>query len=886
MASWPRVAERGHACLPFLFSLLAALLAGASASVVRDWCPTQKAFHDSENTLMALEGKTIKAGATIYPPFSVLDESTGEWSGFDIEVFREVAKRGKFDVEFIRLNSPAENETWDDVLFTQGREMDIMCTWWGETFARKKRGIAFTYPILDQSLILATPIPKRVQRTFLEQFWVFLQPFSRSLWLTLLFGNLFTAIVVFILDPHIMLDAWTKSKGNRRMSENYYPTSGGMLNWCKYALVNISNFFYQGWVLGTTQVPYQYPRNPWIKLYLMSWTSVLIVSTAAYTAQLTSFLLIDSRPVDSIDNMDDVTDSGLPVCAGDNIPFVRNFFLNSAPSVPVVSIPTVDQAFPGIRNQECAAALAGKAELELLLAENQKCDMRIVGRTLKDVSGALAGDTSNCGSFVVQVIGGHVQQLAQEGLLENIWSTYITRPPECAWAKFQSARKEGQKNQLQLEALGGLFIIHAAFSFLALAGFSVQKFLQPKKVTSKDESFLEDSERGTPEGPLQKIAESSKSMKFSGIQMYGKQLTKSMASFGRVSTISKIGDSDCGVSPTGPSYTDPSHSGGGKKCSSEMPRGGPTAESAPSQWHVAVPPSALGSIKGKVSPEGGPKPPTPSPTEPSLFAQSSSQTPLKSSMAKQPSDVLPPKLGMRAVGFTPRGLETPAGAAQQALQAPHEQRGSARGVPGSPRSSLEASPAVTTNNNVLGTDDLIKLQDDLSRANSFSNLAAGSSPKHLGSSGGSQELGLGSNTSPAGSQEGENLLPSSMPDPAEHQSTSLGQAPSQDLGGIKLGRVSSRSRLSTSSAMAGLVPPTEQLEPHAPLLTPRASAALGLDPAEVPAASRLAEGGAGEAAGHPAQHVVKQQTLFAPEEDADAVKPFKLEEDDRESHAE
>jgi len=39
----------------------------------------------------------------------------------------------------------------------------------------------------------------------------------------------------------------------------------------------------------------------------------------------------------------------------------------------VVSIPTVDQAFPGIRNQECAAALAGKAELELLLAG--KCNM-------------------------------------------------------------------------------------------------------------------------------------------------------------------------------------------------------------------------------------------------------------------------------------------------------------------------------------------------------------------------------------------------------------------------------------------------------------------------------------------------------------------------------
>ena len=66
--------------------------------------------------------------------------------------------------------------------------------------------------------------------------------------------------------------------------------------------------------------------------------------------------------------MDDVTESGLPVCAVDNIPHNSNYFLNSAPSVPVVSIDTVDEAFPGIRNQDCAAALAGKSELQLLLA--------------------------------------------------------------------------------------------------------------------------------------------------------------------------------------------------------------------------------------------------------------------------------------------------------------------------------------------------------------------------------------------------------------------------------------------------------------------------------------------------------------------------------------
>lgn len=92
---------------------------------------------------------------------------------------------------------------------------------------------------------------------------------------------------------------------------------------------------------------------------------------------------------------------------------------------------------------------------------------------------------------------------------------------------------------------------------------------------------------------------------------------------------------------------------------------------------------------------------------------------------------------------------------------------------------------------MLSSGELMKLQDDLSRANSSSKLAAGSSPRQLGSSGGSQELG------------------------------------------------SSRSRLNTSSTMAGLVPPIEQ----------------------------------------------QQQTLIAPEQGADAVKPFKLEEDNKESHA-
>jgi len=65
---------------------------------------------------------------------------------------------------------------------------------WGETAARKRRNIDFSIPTIDTSLILAVPVPKPVTVAFKDQFWTFLAPFSRDLWLVVLFGILFTAI--------------------------------------------------------------------------------------------------------------------------------------------------------------------------------------------------------------------------------------------------------------------------------------------------------------------------------------------------------------------------------------------------------------------------------------------------------------------------------------------------------------------------------------------------------------------------------------------------------------------------------------------------------------------------------------------------------------------
>ncbi|KAF5843580.1 hypothetical protein DUNSADRAFT_12842 [Dunaliella salina] len=417
----------------------------ACLSALRDWCPEQLEISNSNNTQLqlALAGKKIICGAVVYPPFSIYNEETEAWSGFDIELFAEVARRGNFEYDIVKMDNPPEGETYDYILYGVGREMDMMCSWWGETAARKRRNIDFTIPTVDTSFILATPAPKPTQVPFKKQFWTFLEPFSRDLWLVLLFGIVFTALFLYVVDPNVAAvyqDSFEEA--GRRHTEDT-----GVVAAMRSSVHAVSNLFYQGWVLCTVQDPYQNMSSPWSKLYLMSWTGVLIVLLAAYTAQLTTFLIIELQSISSINNLDDLLRSGKPACAMTGVSFVRTFLKNSAPSLPIVPIKSIDEAFPAVREGRCGAALLGKSEVELMIADNERCDMRMVGR--EKYTKLPLGCLSNTGS------------------------------------------EEGTDRALSLEAVGGLFIIHAAVAFAAILGFSLQqlrKGMRPAEVHAEKES--------------------------------------------------------------------------------------------------------------------------------------------------------------------------------------------------------------------------------------------------------------------------------------------------------------------------------------------------------------------------------------------------------------
>ncbi len=117
----------------------------------------------------------------------------------------------------------------------------------------------FTIPTVETSLMLTTPTPKRVEVAFKEQFWTFLQPFSRNLWLVLLFGGVFTAIFMYFADPKTT-EPLTAVSGVKDRSGRY---DQGVLSILRHSLFSISNLFYQ--VKSPLQILHLYSR--WLILH-------------------------------------------------------------------------------------------------------------------------------------------------------------------------------------------------------------------------------------------------------------------------------------------------------------------------------------------------------------------------------------------------------------------------------------------------------------------------------------------------------------------------------------------------------------------------------------------------------------------------------------------
>ncbi len=81
-----------------------------------------------------------------FPPYGYVDEATGEYTGFDLDLAAEVAARNGWAVEYKPIN-------WD----SKDLELDsgsIDCIWNGFTIEGREDGYSFTSPYMDNSQVV------------------------------------------------------------------------------------------------------------------------------------------------------------------------------------------------------------------------------------------------------------------------------------------------------------------------------------------------------------------------------------------------------------------------------------------------------------------------------------------------------------------------------------------------------------------------------------------------------------------------------------------------------------------------------------------------------------------------------------------------------------
>ncbi|MGI6216101.1 MAG: amino acid ABC transporter substrate-binding protein [Coriobacteriales bacterium] len=83
-----------------------------------------------------------------FPPYGYVDEETGEYTGFDLDLAAEVCNRNGWTIKYVPIN-------WDskDLELESGT---IDCIWNGFTIEGREDGYTFTDPYMDNSQVIVT----------------------------------------------------------------------------------------------------------------------------------------------------------------------------------------------------------------------------------------------------------------------------------------------------------------------------------------------------------------------------------------------------------------------------------------------------------------------------------------------------------------------------------------------------------------------------------------------------------------------------------------------------------------------------------------------------------------------------------------------------------
>lgn len=228
----------------------------------------------------------------IKPPFIFINETTGEWSGYFIDVIKDIARDTNFEYEIKEVADKDygflhEDGSWNGMVKElMDKKADIALG--GLTLmAERENVIDFTVPYYD---LVGISILVQKPRTSTSLFR-FLTVLENEVWMCIFLSYLFTSFVIWVFD---------------RLSPYSYQNNLEMFEGCEEK--RIFNVREALWFTMTSLTPQgggEAPRNLSGRLVAAIWWMFGFVIVASYTANLAAFLTISrlETPIDTLEDL-------------------------------------------------------------------------------------------------------------------------------------------------------------------------------------------------------------------------------------------------------------------------------------------------------------------------------------------------------------------------------------------------------------------------------------------------------------------------------------------------------------------------------------------------------------------------------------------------------
>lgn len=411
----------------------------------------------------SLQGSHLSVGSYLFPPFLEIDEATDDFAGWEVDLLTTLSKRAGFTFTIYEMEWQW-NASWSEQLHKQLERFDLITFgYWTITSDRLENMADSPYGFLDLSSVFVSNEVRGGSTITIWQ-WTTLfscfDPFGVDVWATLVVLWFWTGLLYMCFEVH----------------SNHEDLSGSSL------CANGTHSLYLA-LLQVTGAGGFTPVTWHGRILLASWAWYILLFIATYTANLASFLVVQSTADADISSLTSAMAAGMRLCTWPTSPsgewFSQHYEYSNTYEVLDDGTATISYLNAGY----CDGAIMNSfswSQDQNSLELNSDCATTLRGSNLNSRSGGWMVKVDwfeKCSVVVKEGLRVHFVKMAEDGTLDTatteLQEAFWTRPGSVPCGETAISEVTSETTSLHFEDMSGPTLIHL---FLSLSSFTIKIF--------------------------------------------------------------------------------------------------------------------------------------------------------------------------------------------------------------------------------------------------------------------------------------------------------------------------------------------------------------------------------------------------------------------------